>query len=57
LTHLTRSEEIHARALMLSKLDGTHEWSIALVDLRYDEMLLPLRPVAGHTTKHGHIGT
>jgi hypothetical protein len=42
---------------MLSKLDGTHERSIALVDLRRNEMLLPLRPVAGHTTKHGYIGT
>jgi hypothetical protein len=42
---------------MLSKLDDTHERSIAPVKLRYDEMLLPLLPVAGHTTKHGHIGT
>jgi hypothetical protein len=42
---------------MPSKLGGTHERSIALVDLRRDEMLLPLRLVAGHTTKHGHIGT
>jgi hypothetical protein len=42
---------------MLSRLDGTHERGIALVALRYDEMLLPLRPVAGHTTKHSRIGT
>jgi hypothetical protein len=41
---------------MLSRLDGTHERSIAPVKLRYDEMLL-LRPVAGHTTHHGYIGT
>jgi hypothetical protein len=44
-------------ALMLSKLDGTHERSIAPVELRHDEVLLPLRPVAGHTTEYGHIGT
>jgi hypothetical protein len=44
------------RALMLSRLDGTHERSIALVEPRWDEML-PLRPVASHTAKHGHIGT
>jgi hypothetical protein len=42
---------------MLSRLDGTHERSIALVGLRYDEMLLPQRLVAGHTTKHSRIGT
>jgi hypothetical protein len=42
---------------MLSRLDGTHERRIALVELRHDEMLLPLRPVAGHTTKHSLIGT
>jgi hypothetical protein len=42
-TQLTRSEEVRARALMLSRLDGTHERSIAPVELRYDEMLLPLR--------------
>jgi hypothetical protein len=45
------------RALMLIRLDSTHEQSIAPVQLRYDEMLLPLRPVAGHTTRYGHIGT
>jgi len=37
--------------------DGAPERSIALVKLRRDEMLLPLRSAAGHTTKHGHIGT
>jgi hypothetical protein len=42
---------------MLSKLDGTHERSIALVEPHYDEMLLPQRLVAGHTTKHSRIGT
>jgi hypothetical protein len=42
---------------MLSRLDGTHERSIALVESRYDEMLLPLRLVASHTTKYGYIGT
>lgn len=42
---------------MLSRLDGTHELSSALVEPRRDEMLLPLRPVAGHTTEYGHIGT
>jgi hypothetical protein len=42
---------------MLSRLNGTHERSIALVEPRHDEMLLPLRLVAGHTTEHGHIGT
>jgi hypothetical protein len=42
---------------MLSRLDGTHKRSIASVELCYNEMLLPLRPVAGHTTKHSHIGT
>jgi hypothetical protein len=42
---------------MLSRLDGTHERSIAPVELRHDEMLLPLRPAAGHTTKHSRIGT
>jgi len=57
LAHLTRSEEVRMRALMPSRLDGTHERSIAPVKLRYDEMLLPLRPVAGHTTRYGHIGT
>jgi len=48
---------MHAGALMLSELDGTHEWSIAPVRLRYDGMLLLLRPVAGHSTHHGYIGT
>ena len=42
---------------MLSRLDDSHERSIALVELRRDEMLLLLRPVAGHTTHHGYIGT
>jgi hypothetical protein len=42
---------------MLSRLDGTHKRSIALIELRYDEMLLPQRLVAGHTTKHSRIGT
>ena len=42
---------------MLSRIDGTHERSIALVKPRRDEMLLPLRLVAGHTTEYGHIGT
>ena len=42
---------------MLSRLDGTHEQSIALVEPRYDEMLLPPRPMAGHTTTHSRIGT
>jgi hypothetical protein len=44
-------------ALMLSRLDGTHERNIALVEPRRDERLLPLRPAAGHTTQHSHIGT
>jgi hypothetical protein len=57
LTQLTRSEEIRARALMLNRLDGTYKRSIALVELRHDEMLLPLRPVAGHTTQYSRIGT
>jgi hypothetical protein len=42
---------------MLSRIDGTHERSIALVEPRRDEMLLPLRLVAGHTTEYRHIGT
>jgi hypothetical protein len=42
---------------MLSRLDGTHERSIAPVELRYDEVLLPLRSVAGHTPEYGHKGT
>ena len=42
---------------MLSRVDDLHERSIAIVELRYNKMLLPLRPVAGHTTHHGHIGT
>ena len=42
---------------MLSRLDDSHERSIALVELRYDEMLLPLRSAAGHTTQHSRIGT
>jgi hypothetical protein len=37
---------------MLSRVDGTHEWSIAPVELRHDEVLLPLRPVAGHTREY-----
>jgi hypothetical protein len=45
------------RALMLIRLDYTHERSIALVEPRYDEMLLSLRPMAGHTTTHSRIGT
>jgi len=56
-THPTRSEEIRERALMLSRSDGALERSIALVELCRDGMLLPLRSAAGHTTKHGHIGT
>jgi hypothetical protein len=44
-------------ALVLSRLDGTHEQSIASVELCHNEVLLPLRPVAGHTTGYGHIGT
>ena len=57
--HPTRSEEIHARGfmLMLGGPDGTHKWSIALVRPYYDGMLLPLRPVAGHTTQHSYKGT
>ena len=42
---------------MLSRLDDSHEGSIALVELRRDKMQLLLRPVAGHTTHHGYIGT
>ena len=42
---------------MLSRPDGTHEWSIAPVELCHNEVLLPLRPVAGHITEHDHIGT
>jgi hypothetical protein len=42
---------------MLSRLDGTHEQSIALVEPRYDKMLLPQRLVVGHTTQHSRIGT
>ncbi|KAH8621950.1 hypothetical protein IG631_23345 [Alternaria alternata] len=57
LTQPTRSEVIHARALMLSRLDDSHERSIAPIELRRDELLLPLRLMAGHTTHHGHIGT
>jgi hypothetical protein len=34
-----------------------HERSIVFVEPRYDEMLLPLRLVAGHTTQHSRIGT
>jgi hypothetical protein len=56
-THLTRSEEIYARALMLNKLNSMHKQSIALVDLCRDKTLLLLRLVAGHTTTHSHIGT
>ena len=44
-------------ALVLSRLDGTHERSIAPVELRHAEVLLPLRLVGGHTTEYGHIGT
>lgn len=44
-------------ALMLSRLDDSHERSIALVELVATKLLLPLCPVAGHTTHHGHIGT
>ena len=42
---------------MLSRLDDSHERSTTLVELRRDAMLLLLRPVAGHTKHHGHIGT
>jgi hypothetical protein len=56
-THPTRSEEIRAGALMLSRLDSTPKRSIALVEMLHDEMLLTLRSAAGHTTKYGHIGT
>ena len=42
---------------MLSKFNSTHERSIAPVELRHDEVLLPLRLVADHTTEYGHIGT
>jgi hypothetical protein len=38
---------------MLSRLDDSHERSIAPVELRYNEMLLRL--VAGHTTPHCRI--
>jgi hypothetical protein len=50
-------EKIHARAFVLSRLNDTHEQSIALARPRHYEMLLPLRPVAGRTTEHGYIGT
>ena len=56
-THPTRSEEIRARALRLSRSEGTPKRSIALVELRHDEMLLALCSAAGYITKHGHIGT
>ena len=42
---------------MLSGLDDTHERSIALVGPRHEELLLPPRPVASHTTQHSLIGT
>jgi hypothetical protein len=42
---------------MLSRLNDSHERSIVPLELRRDGMLLPLRPVAGHTTPHGHTGT
>lgn len=42
---------------MLSISDSALEQSIALVGLRRDEMLLPLRSAAGYTIKHGYIGT
>jgi hypothetical protein len=42
---------------MLSRLEDSYERSTAPVELHRDAMLLPLRPVAGHTTHHGHIGT
>jgi hypothetical protein len=42
---------------MLSRLDGMHERSIALVELRYDEMLLPQRLVAGHHKTQPHRNT
>ena len=53
----TRSEEIHVRAVMLSRLEGTIRWSIALVELRHDEVVLAVRWMADHNTKHSHIGT
>jgi hypothetical protein len=37
---------------MLSRIDSTHERSIALAKPRRDKMLLPLRPVAGHTREY-----
>ena len=40
---------------MLSRHDDSHERSIAPVELHYNEMLLPLRPVAGHTTLYCYI--
>jgi hypothetical protein len=42
---------------MLSRLDDTHERSIDSVELCHNEVLLPLHPMAGHTTEYGHIGT
>jgi hypothetical protein len=41
---------------MPSRLNGPHERSIALVELRHDEMPMPLRLVVGHTIQHGHMG-
>lgn len=42
---------------MLSRLNSTYKQSIALIELRYNKMLLPLHLVAGYTTQHGYIGT
>jgi hypothetical protein len=42
---------------MLSRLDDSCERSIFPEELHCDEILLSLRPVAAHTTHHGHIGT
>ncbi|PVH92263.1 hypothetical protein DM02DRAFT_663111 [Periconia macrospinosa] len=47
-THPTKSEEIRARALILSRLDSAPKRNIAFVELRHDELLLPLRSAAGH---------
>jgi hypothetical protein len=42
---------------MVSRLDDTHERSIALSEQRHGKKLLPLRAAAGYTKYYGYIGT
>ena len=56
LRHTRQGLNRFVRALMLSRLDGTHEVEHRSLGAASRQMTLPLRLAVDHTTKHGQIG-